>query len=876
MKKAEPAAQEKKILDRLYKYSQIDPLKLMSEWGITTEGLSEKEVERRKQTNGLNIVDTKKSTTWYYQLFNCIVNPFNILLFVLAFISRIISDIESMILMITMACISIVVRFFQEYRSEREAEKLKAMVQTTALVKRCPVHGQASTLIEIPIEQIVPGDIVKLAAGDMVPADLKLISARDLFVNQSMLTGEALPVEKSDQAIGKAATALQQPNLCFMGSNVVSGTAQGLVVGTGKQTYLGVLARALDTPPPPGNFELGINRITWLLIRFVLIMTVIVFFINWSNKGDILSALMFAMAVGVGLTPEMLPMIVTANLAKGAIGMAKRKVIVKHLNGIHHFGSMDVLCTDKTGTLTLDKVVLQHHLNRYGKEDIAVLKFGYLNSVHQTSLKNLLDAAILDEAECKHRKTNFFNEVEQYTKIDELPFDFVRRRMSVVVSDKHKMHWLICKGAVEEILSVSRYVEEGGDIVPMTTAAAQEIVKRSEDLNASGFRILLLAYRKIKDEQKTYSKEDERELVVKGILAFLDPPKESAYHAIPALLKHGVKIKVITGDNPIVTSAVCKQVGLPAEPLLLGQEIEALSFESLCAKVEETVVFSKVSPVQKSLIIKALKSNGHVVGFLGDGVNDALALREADVGITVDTATDIAKESSDIIMLEKSLMVLEQGILAGRMTFMNIIKYIKMALSSNFGNVFTIVGASLILPFLPILPGQLLVQNLLSDISQTTIPLDRVDPETVEKPCDWSNKDLIRFMLFFGPISSIFDYLTFALLWFYFGENSVAHQSLFHTGWFVEGLVTQILIVHVIRTRRLPFIESTAAPALLFTTGLVVAIGVWLPFSPFAEYMKLVSLPGIYFVWVSFIIIGYLILSNLVKVWYIRRFKAWL
>jgi Mg2+-importing ATPase len=876
MKKAELAFQEKKILSQLSGFSFSTPASLLAEWNSNLEGLETTEAEFRKRQYGLNIVDTQKSPTWYYQLFQCMVNPFNILLFVLAFISWTTDDIESMVLMLVMASISIIMRFFQEYRSKREAEKLKAMVQTTTLVKRRLAEDGTSTLMEVPIQHVVPGDIVKLAAGDMIPADLRLLSARDLFVNQSMLTGEALPVEKSDQSLGKDSTALQQPNLCFMGSNVVSGTAQGLVVGTGKRTYLGVLAHALNAPPPPGNFELGINRITWLLIRFVFIMTVIVFFINWLNKGDGLSALMFAVAVGVGLTPEMLPMIVTANLAKGAIGMAKRKVIVKHLNAIHHFGSMDVLCTDKTGTLTLDKVVLQHHLNRYGEEDLGVLKYGYLNSINQTGLKNLLDIAILEEADKKHRETNLFKEIAAYYKIDELPFDFIRRRLSVVVSDEAGAHWLICKGAVEEILSVCRYAEEKGKIIPMTAAIAQEITKLAETMNASGFRILLLGYRKIDKAQVTYTKEDEQQLVVKGLLAFLDPPKESAYQAIPALLKNGVQIKVITGDNPIVTSAVCRQVGLAVEPLLLGSEIEALSMEELCQKVEKAVIFAKVSPMQKAQIIKALKMNGHVVGFLGDGVNDALGLREADVGITVDTATDIAKESSDIIMLEKSLMVLDQGILEGRTTFLNIIKYIKMALSSNFGNVFSIVGACLFLPFLPMLPGQLLVQNLLSDISQTTIPLDRVDPETLEKPCDWSNRDLMRFMLFFGPISSVFDYLTFALLWFYFDANTIKHQALFHTGWFIEGLITQILIIHVIRTQKIPFFESTAASALLFMTALVVTIGVWLPFSPFAEYMKLVALPGVYFAWVSLIIVGYLLLSNLVKVWYIKCFKAWL
>lgn len=873
-KKTEILGQESKVLSELKEASSSSVEALMAQWEATDLGLEEASVEFKRGRYGYNDVNTLKPPSWIHQLLKCIANPFNVLLFVLAGISYLTRDLESMSLMIIMAVMGILISFFQEFRSEREAEKLKAMVQTTTTVRRRMGDNGESIFLDIPIKQVVPGDIVRLSAGDMVPADLRLIYSRDLFINQSVLTGEALPVEKSETYLPSESSALSQPNLCFMGSNVISGTAQGLVVATGKRTYLGALTRSLDVPPPPSSFELGIKSISWLIVRFVFVMTIIVFFIIGIDKGNWVSALMFAVAVGVGLTPEMLPMIVTANLAKGAIVLSRHKVIVKHLNAIQNFGAMDVLCTDKTGTLTLDKIVLQHHFDIYGREDLSVLKYAYLNSIHQTGLKNLLDVAVIEEAE--RHDPEFLQETAQFNKVDEFPFDFQRRRMSVVVEDQHKEPILICKGAVDEVASICREVEDHQKIMPLTKALLDNIQKLADTLNEEGFRVLLLAYRKLDRKETTYSKADEEGLILKGLLAFLDPPKESAFQAVPALIKNGVSVKVITGDNAAVTRHICTQVGLNPEPILLGPDIEKMSLAELQEKVDETMVFAKVSPLQKTQIIRALKGNGHVVGFLGDGVNDASALREADVGITVDTGVDIAKESADIILLEKSLMVLDEGIIEGRLTFFNIVKYIKMALSSNFGNVLTIVGASIILPFLPILPVQLLFQNLLADISQTGIPMDRVDKESIEKPRNWSASEIGRFMLFLGPVSSIFDYVTFGILWFWFGANNTLMAPFFHTAWFIEGLITQILIIYVIRTERLNFFESKPAMWLLLTTGLMIGIGIWLPFSPFSYHFHFVALPTEYFAWLGLILVLYFSLTTFIKAWYLRRFRVWI
>jgi Mg2+-importing ATPase len=797
-----------------------------------------------------------------------------------------------------MVLISGLLRFFQEYRSTQAAEKLKAMVSTTATVSRINAdddHDNDSpnklatahheTIREVPIKLLVPGDIVHLAAGDMVPADVRLLGSKDLFISQAALTGESIPVEKHqpssnnndgqgylEDAGASSGTQFDLRNICFMGTNVVSGTAAAVVVATSNHTALGSLARAIVGKRAMTSFDRGVNSVSWLLIRFMLVMVPLVFLINGLTKHNWTEAFFFALAVAVGLTPEMLPMIVTANLARGAVAMSCRKVIVKNLNAIQNMGAMDVLCTDKTGTLTRDKVILERHLDIYGDTDPEVLNYAYLNSFYQTGLKNLLDIAVLEHGELRHQ----LRLGQDFHKIDEIPFDFVRRRMSVVVEQRDKEHLLICKGAVEEMLDICARVRSKGEVVPLDDSLREESKSSARTLNEDGLRVLAVAYKEIPDPRFPYAVVDESEMVLAGFLAFLDPPKETAAEAISALAQHGVQIKVLTGDNEIVTRKICREVGLSVDQTVLGNTLAVMTDEELDETVEGTTVFAKLSPIDKSRVIKALKRTGRTVGFLGDGINDAPALREADVGISVDTAVDIAKESAEIILLEKNLLVLENGVIEGRQTFGNIIKYIKMGTSSNFGNMFSVLGASALLPFLPMLPLQLIVNNLLYDLSQTAIPFDSVDPDYVLKPRKWLINDIGRFMLCIGPISSIFDYTTYALMWWIFRATTEARQGLFQSGWFIESLLTQTLIIHVIRTGKIPFIQSRASLPLMLLTITIMAIGIYIPFSPLATYLGFVALPKVYFLWLVATLLSYCTLTQLIKVWYIRRFRHWL
>jgi Mg2+-importing ATPase len=855
--------------------SQMTPDALAGSLDTSLEGLSAAAAQQRLQEQGSNEIAAEKPSPWYMQLLHCFLDPFNLLLLGLAVISGVTGDWQSVAVMLSMVAISVSIRFWQEYRSGMAAEKLKSLVQTTATVLRRNEDDIPASL-EIPMQEVVAGDVVLLSAGDMMPADIRLIASRDLFVSQAMLTGESLPVEKSDQPGSDRQRALEQPNLCFMGTNVISGTARALVIATGNRTYFGSLAKSITGRQVQTSFDKGVKRISWVLLRFVFALAPLVMFINGFSKGNWVEAMMFAVSVAVGMTPQMLSMIVTANLAKGALRMGKHKVVVKRLSSIQNFGAMDVLCTDKTGTLTQDKIILHNHFNTQGDEDPDVLKYAYLNSAHQTGLKNLLDVAVLEEIHKSEQGRELFATLSAFRKIDELPFDFVRRRMSVIVEDGGGRHTLICKGAVEEMLAISTQASIDGKLVALDKPMRDQFRKLTRDHNEDGFRVLIVAYRELQSAQSTYTKDDECNLIVKGFLTFLDPPKESARYAIPALIHHGVDVKILTGDNAIVTRRICDEVGLTVEKVLLGRDIEQMSDVELQEAAHITQVFAKVSPLQKSRIIAALKARGHTVGFLGDGINDAPALREADVGMSVDTAVDIAKESADIILLEKSLMVLVDGIIEGRIIFANIIKYMKMALSSNFGNVLSVVGASLLLPFLPMLPLQLLLQNLLYDISQLAIPFDRVDGEMLKKPRQWSARDIVRFMLCVGPVSSLFDYLTFAVLWFYFAANTVETQSLFHTGWFMAGLLTQTLIVHMIRTRHVPFVQSRASWPLLITTACVIAVGLWLPFSPLAPSLKFVQPPAGFMVFLLLVVVGYWGLTSLLKRLYIARFGTWL
>ena len=851
--------------------------------GSCLDGLVEPDAAERLANGGPNEVAHEKPPHWLVQLLTCFKNPFIIVLVTLAIIQFISSpdDPRPIIIIGVMVAISVGLQFWQEYRSTVAAEKLKALVRTTATVVRRASEDARPEPREVPIRELVPGDLVRLSAGDLVPADARLISSRDLFVSQAALTGEALPVEKhdapglvpeksADRIFPARGGQFELANVCFLGTNVVSGAATAVVVATGAHTYFGSFARSLVGKRAETSFDRGVKNVSWILIRFMLVMVPIVFLINVLTKGDWLQSFLFAVSVAVGLTPEMLPMLVSANLAKGALAMARQKVVVKRLNAIQNLGAMDVLCTDKTGTLTQDRIILERHFDISGKDNDKVLELAWLNSYHQSGLKNLLDVAVIRYAAQPappHQR-----------KIDELPFDFARRRMSVIVESADGEHLLVCKGAVEETLGVSAYTQEGAELVPLDDRRRRTLMAMAREYNEDGFRVIAVATRTFPPGQtKTqYAMSDESGLVVQGFLAFLDPPKETAGSAIAALRRLGVAVKILTGDNMVVTRKICREVGLDVGHPVLGRDTEQLDDKTLHDLVERTTVFAKVSPLQKARIIRMLQANGHTVGFLGDGINDAAALRDADVGISVDTAADIAKESADIILLEKSLLVLENGVVQGRQTFGNIIKYLKMTASSNFGNVFSVLVASTFLPFLPMLPLHLMILDLLYHVSQLSIPWDRLDKDYLQKPRKWEAGDIARFMIFVGPISSIFDITTFCLMWFVFGANSPEHQSLFQSGWFVESLLSQTLIVHMIRTQKIPFIQSAAAPPVLILTGIVIAIGIVIPFSPLGASVGLQPLPASYFPWLVATLVAYCALTQIVKTIYVKRFAKWL
>ncbi len=832
----------------------------------SANGLTAAEAEARLRVVGPNEIAHEARHTVVREIISRSINPLNALLLTLAVVSYFLSDQRAAIVIAVMVLLSVSLGFFQEHRSTKAADALRKMVQNKATVRRRdggPAEGHA----DVPIGQIVPGDIVLLSAGDMIPADVRLISATDLFINQSTLTGEAMPLEKHAEAhAGSADTPFDLPNICFMGSAVVSGVGCGVVALTGARTAFGQVADTIAEQRVLTSFDKGIARVTWMMLGLICIMVPLVFLLNGLSKGNWFEALLFAVAVAVGLTPEMLPMIVTVNLAKGAMAMSRKRVIVKRLNAIQNFGAMDILCTDKTGTLTQDQIILKRHLDLGGKESDRVLEYAYLNSFHQSGLKNLLDVAVLKHVEL-HEK---LKADEHFRKIDEIPFDFERRRMSVVLERGDQAHILICKGAVEEVFATcTRYALDGGEgaLDKSHFAQAKETTAK---LNADGFRVIAVAYKEMPPAQVAYSVADEANLTLLGYIAFLDPPKETAAPAIATLKERGVQVKILTGDNDIVSRKICRDVGLPVERIALGHEIEKLSPEELSTLAEAATVFAKVSPSQKAAIINALQRKGHVVGFLGDGINDGPALKAADVGISVDSAVDIAKETADIILLEKSLAVLGDGVLEGRKVFGNITKYIKMGASSGFGNMFSVIGASIFLPFLPMAPIQVLTNNLLYDISQTTIPTDNVDDEYLAKPRRWDIGNLSKFVFFIGPISSIFDYVTFFVLLMAF--HAWDKPALFQTGWFVESLLTQTLIIHIIRTAKVPFLESRASAAVIATSLVIAAVGIILPYTWLGGSLGFVPLPPAYWIVLCFILLGYAVLTHLMKTWFCRRF----
>lgn len=844
-------------------------------------GLTAEEVTERQAQYGKNEVAHEQKKKPLFTFIKAFINPFIGVLTGLVIISFVLDvcmaepgeqDWTAIVIISVMVIFSAILRFCQEWKANISSDALLKMVTNTCYVKRQDYQGE-----EISITELVPGDLVLLAAGDMIPADLRIIEAKDLFVSQSSLTGESDPIEKRPENCMERSDhgdLLDLENICYMGSTVVSGSATGIVCTIGNATYLGTIARSIAGHRAATAFDRGISKVSFLLIRFMLVMIPFVFLVNGITKGDWLEAFIFAVSVAVGLTPEMLPMIVTANLSKGAVAMSKKKTIVKDLNAIQNFGAMNILCTDKTGTLTCDQIVLEKYINADGSSDTdkRILRHAYFNSFFQTGLKNLMDKAILSHV--KELDLEYLK--DSYRKVDEIPFDFTRRRMSVVVEDRQGKRQIITKGAVEEMLEICSFAELQGTVHQLTPQLREQAHKVSEQMNKQGMRVLAVAQKSYLEKDCNFSIHDECDMVLIGYLAFLDPPKESATGAIRQLKEHGVEVKILSGDNDAVVRTIARQVGIDTYNALTGTEFEALSEQERMKAVSRVTVFSKLTPMQKTQIIKLLQEQHNTVGFLGDGINDAAALRQSDIGISVDSAVDIAKESADIILLEKDLMVLEDGVLEGRKTFGNITKYIKMTASSNFGNMFSVMAASAFLPFLPMLPIHLLIQNLLYDISQTMIPFDRMDADYLRKPREWDASDLSRFMIFVGPISSIFDIVTYLVMWYVFGCQSADQQTLFQSGWFIEGLLSQTLIVHMIRTRKIPFFQSCASWLVTGLTFLIMAVGIFIPFSPFGHSIGLEALPWSYFPWLIGILLSYCVLTQFVKNWYIHRFVKWL
>jgi len=850
-------------------------------------GLNAKQVEDSRDKYGANIVAHGKKEALIKRIFAAFVSPFTAILIALAVVS-VFTDIVfavpeersyvTVIIITTMVMISGILRFVQETRSGNAAAKLSQMIHTTTCVERLDTGKE-----EISLEEVVAGDIVYLSAGDMVPADIRILEAKDLFISQSALTGESDAVEKRAENENSAGAITEYTNLAFMGSNVLSGSAKGIAAAVGNDTMLGKTAKTLTAKPPKTSFEKGVNSVSKVLIRFMLVMVPIVFFINGFTKGDWLQAFLFAVSVAVGLTPEMLPMIVTTALAKGAVAMSKKKVIIKNLNAIQNLGSMDVLCTDKTGTLTQDKVVLEYHLDIHGNENDRVLKHAFLNSFYQTGLKNLIDIAIITA-----QRKNPENVLETaYSKVDEIPFDFERRRMSVVVIDRNGKTQLITKGAVEEMLKCCTFAEYNGSVEPITDDIRSYVLTKSNELNARGMRVIAVAHKTNPAPVDQFSVADESDMVLLGFLAFLDPPKETTSAAIKALNDHGVSVKVLTGDNEKVTCSICKQVGIKAEQVMLGFQIDGMSDSDLAKRVEDISVFAKLSPDQKARVVRLLRENGHSVGYMGDGINDAAAMKAADVGISVDTAVDIAKESAGVILLEKDLMVLEDGIIEGRKTYANMIKYIKMTASSNFGNMFSVLAASAFLPFLPMAAIQLILLNLIYDLSCTAIPWDNVDSEYLTIPRKWDASSVSRFMLWIGPTSSVFDLTTYLLMYFvicpavcggleFSRISDIAVRNLyiatFQTGWFIESMWSQTLVIHMIRTPKLPFIKSRASLPVTLTSFGGIAVLTSIPFTSIGEGLGLTALPAVYFAYLALIVVCYMILATVMKKLYIRRY----
>ena len=846
------------------------------------EGLSEAQTEELREQYGENHITRGKKLSLAGRLKSAFVNPFSLILCALALVSLFTEVIwakpgeknpASVVIIAGMVLVSGVLRLVQETRSGNAAARLSGMLRTTACVERLESGRQ-----ELPLEELVVGDVVHLAAGDMIPADLRILEAKDLFVSQSALTGESEPVEKTGLPDSREVPALQKRCLAFTGSSVVSGSARGVVAAVGDGTVLGGMAGRLAEKRTETSFEKGMNSVSWLLVRLMLFMVPVVLLLNGFVKGNWLHAVLFAISIAIGLTPEMLPVIVTACLARGAVSMSRHQVIVKELNAIQNLGSMDVLCTDKTGTLTQDKIVLERHLNVDGKEDDRILRHAFLNSWHQTGLRNLLDRAVIERTQALMDGNPELENLEKaYTKVDEIPFDFERRRMSVVVEDRSGKRQMITKGAAEEMLQVCAYTERQGRVVPLTEKMREQVLKSVSMLNEKGLRVLGLAQRTNPSPAGVFSVEDEREMVLIGYLAFLDLPKPTTAGAVEALQSHGVDVKVLTGDNEKVARCICDMVGIPSERMLLGEELEKMTDQELRIRAEEASIFAKLSPEQKARVVEALRENGHSVGYLGDGINDSAAMKASDVGISVDNAVDIAKECAQVILLKKDLLVLEEGVLEGRRVYANMMKYIRLTAASNFGNMFSVLAASVFLPFLPMEALQILLLNMVYDLACTALPWDQVDGEELRRPAVWDAGAVEKFMFRMGPVSSIFDILTYLLLYFVVcpaacgggyrvldPAGRAAFAALFQTGWFVESMWTQTLVIHVVRTGKIPFLQSRASAPVLASTLLSVGILTALPFLPFGRSFGLAALPAGYFGWLALVTAGYMAAAALV------------
>ncbi|MDD2377128.1 MAG: magnesium-translocating P-type ATPase [Clostridia bacterium] len=858
---------------KIFKYSKMEKSKILESFNTTELGYTAQQANELLQKNGYNKIESEEEVKWYDIVIKSFFDPFSIILMCIILIS-VFTDVilveeksyAKIIILSLIILVSGTIHFIQDFKTKKSMKKLKEMVSNKISIIRGGVTE------EISLIDIVVGDIIKLSAGDLIPADLRVISSKDLFISQSSLTGESEPIEKFELNSKDTTDIFELENICYMGTSIVSGTALVIVIAIGKDTYLGQMSKTMVTKKGDTAFDKGIKKITWLLIKITMVMVPIVFFINIATKGNILDSFIYAVAVAVGITPELLLVIVTSNLAKGSIQMAKKKTIVKDLNSIQNLGAMNILCTDKTGTLTQDHIVLEEYLDVYGNEDMRVLRHAFLNSHFQTGLKNLIDIAIIEKA----KSNNLVAILDNYIKVDEIPFDFIRRRMSVVIEDKNGKKQLITKGSVEEVLSICKYAEIDGNVKEINNELNNEIMKIANKLNTNGLRVVAIAQKnEFYHDVKTFGVQDEYDMILIGYVAFLDPPKESAKSAIQALNGYGVAVKVITGDNELVAKKVCYQVGIDTTNSLTGKQIEKMSETELLSVVEKTTLFSKISPIQKANIVKALQSKGHIIGYMGDGINDAPALVQADVGISVDGGVEIAKESADIILLEKSLMVLTDGLIEGRKVFANIMKYLKMGTSSNVGNMISVLFASIFIPFLPMLPIHILLQNLLYDISQIGIPFDNVDKEYLKIPRKWEIKEISKFIVWFAPISTFFDLVTFAVLWYIIGANTIANQALFQSGWFLLGLLSQTVIVHIIRTKKIPFIQSRPSSIMVFSTLVITIIGLIIPYTVFGSYVGLVPLPSVYLWCLLVIMIAYILITEVVKRIYIKFNKDW-